>query len=57
MSPVRTEHDAFGDIDVPAERLWGAQTQRSLAHFAISTERMPEELILASPPSSRPARG
>ena len=47
MSPVRTEHDAFGDIDVPAERLWGAQTQRSLAHFAISTERMPEELILA----------
>ena len=47
MSPLRIEHDAFGDIDVPADRLWGAQTQRSLAHFAISTERMSEELILA----------
>jgi fumarate hydratase class II len=47
MIAFRTEHDSFGDIDVPAERLWGAQTQRSLAHFAISTERMPRELIYA----------
>jgi fumarate hydratase class II len=44
---VRTERDTFGPIDVPAERLWGAQTERSLHHFAISTERMPRELIRA----------
>ena len=43
----RTEHDTFGPIDVPAERLWGAQTQRSLQHFAISTETMPRELVRA----------
>jgi len=41
----RTERDTFGPIDVPADRLWGAQTQRSLQFFAISTERMPAELI------------
>ena len=45
--PTRTETDSFGPIDVPAERLWGAQTQRSLQHFAISTEAMPPELIRA----------
>ena len=44
---VRTEKDTFGPIDVPAERLWGAQTQRSLQNFAISTERMPLALIRA----------
>ncbi|WP_435628479.1 class II fumarate hydratase [Candidatus Ferrigenium straubiae] len=44
---TRTEHDSFGGIEVPAERLWGAQTQRSLRYFHISTERMPQELILA----------
>ena len=43
----RIERDAFGMIEVPAERLWGAQTQRSLEHFAISEERMPQALILA----------
>lgn len=47
MSEQRMERDAFGLIAVPAERLWGAQTQRSLAHFAISCERMPVELIHA----------
>jgi len=47
MNAFRTEHDSFGDIDVPADCLWGAQTQRSLAHFVISTERMPLELIYA----------
>ena len=46
-SSLRTERDTFGPIDVPAERLWGAQTQRSLAHFAISGERMPAEFIHA----------
>jgi fumarate hydratase class II len=44
---TRTERDSFGPIEVPAERLWGAQTQRSLMHFAISTERLPVELIHA----------
>ncbi len=43
----RVERDTFGPIDVPADRLWGAQTQRSLQHFRISTEKMPEALIRA----------
>ena len=43
----RTEHDTMGEIKVPAEALWGAQTQRSLEHFAIGEERMPGELIRA----------
>ncbi len=47
MTSPRIERDSFGDIAVPGERLWGAQTQRSLAHFDISTERMPRELLLA----------
>ncbi len=38
---TRTENDTFGPIEVPADRLWGAQTQRSLQHFKISGERMP----------------
>ncbi len=41
----RIEHDSFGDIAVAADRLWGAQTQRSLLFFAISTERMPGQMI------------
>ena len=44
---TRTERDSFGSIEVAADRLWGAQTQRSLVHFHISSERMPAELILA----------
>jgi fumarate hydratase class II len=44
---VRIEKDTFGPIEVPSDRLWGAQTQRSLHFFHISTERMPEELIVA----------
>lgn len=47
MAEHRIEHDTFGDIAVPAQRLWGAQTQRSLHHFAISEERMPRELLTA----------
>jgi fumarate hydratase class II len=43
----RSEKDTFGPIDVPADRLWGAQTQRSLEHFAISSETMAPELIAA----------
>jgi len=45
MTPFRSERDSFGPIDVPADRLWGAQTQRSLHHFSISTEHLPEALI------------
>jgi len=44
---TRTESDTFGPIQVPAERLWGAQTQRSLEHFRISGERMPVALVHA----------
>ena len=47
MSATRTEVDSFGPIEVPVDRLWGAQTQRSLEHFDISSERMPEEIVLA----------
>ena len=43
----RIEKDSFGELKVPANALWGAQTQRSLQHFAISSERMPDELIRA----------
>ena len=44
---TRTEHDTFGPIEVPANRLWGAQTERSLLHFRISDEKMPRELVRA----------
>ena len=48
MPPAtRTEKDTFGPIEVPAQRLWGAQTQRSLQNFAISGERQPREIIRA----------
>jgi len=43
----RREKDSMGAIDVPADKLWGAQTQRSLEHFRISTEKMPVSLIQA----------
>jgi fumarate hydratase class II len=44
---TRIERDTFGEVAVPADRLWGAQTQRSLTHFKISGERMPPPLIRA----------
>jgi len=47
MTSDRIERDTFGEIAVPGNALWGAQTQRSLRHFAISTERMPRELVHA----------
>ncbi len=46
-SPKRTETDTFGPIDVPANRYWGAQTQRSLGNFKIGGERMPLPLVHA----------
>jgi fumarate hydratase, class II len=47
QTQYRVELDGFGPIDVPTDRLWGAQTQRALAHFRIGTERMPPPLIHA----------
>ena len=47
MTDHRSEVDSLGTVEVPAERLWGAQTQRSLQFFNISTEQMPRELIRA----------
>ncbi len=47
MASQRTESDSFGDIDVPAERYWGAQTQRSLGNFPIGWERQPVAVIRA----------
>ena len=44
---TRTETDSMGPIEVDAARYWGAQTERSLHHFRIGTERMPRELIHA----------
>jgi len=44
---VRIERDALGEVAVPADKLWGAQTQRSLEHFSIGTELMPREMIPA----------
>src|SRR3990167_11051867 len=44
---TRTESDSMGKIDVPADKYWGAQTQRSLEHFAIGRDGMPNELIRA----------
>src|SRR3954447_13115593 len=44
---MRIERDTFGPIEVPTDRLWGAQTQRSLQNFDISGERQPREIIRA----------
>ena len=41
----RTETDSLGEVDVPADKLWGAQTQRSLEHFSIGTDLIPREMI------------
>ena len=43
----RIEHDSMGEVKVPAERCWGAQTQRSFENFRIGTERMPAEIVRA----------
>ena len=47
MTTTRIEKDTMGAIEVPGDRYWGAQTERSLHHFDISTEKMPPELIRA----------
>ncbi|MDR3224771.1 MAG: class II fumarate hydratase [Clostridiales Family XIII bacterium] len=47
MTKFRIESDTMGEVNVPADRLWGAQTQRSFENFAIGTEKMPQEIIRA----------
>ncbi|MGQ2908981.1 MAG: class II fumarate hydratase [Aliihoeflea sp.] len=47
MTETRSETDTFGAIDVPADRYWGAQTQRSIENFRIGTEKMPLPLVHA----------
>src|SRR2546428_9942072 len=47
MAGTRIEKDSFGPIEAPAERLWGAQTERSRRFFRISTERMPLAVVYA----------
>ena len=54
-TPQRLEHDSMGDIAVSGDALWGAQTQRSLQHFAISTERMAQPLLHALAQTKRAA--
>ncbi len=44
---TRIEHDTMGDIEVPNDKLWGAQTQRSLHHFHFPGETMPHEVVMA----------
>src|SRR5262245_33649725 len=44
---TRWEFDSLGDVEVPADRYWGAQTQRSLEHFNIGNDRMPKEVYHA----------
>ena len=43
----RMERDSMGEMEVPADRYWGAQTQRSYQNFQIGTEKMPEEIVRA----------
>ncbi|HYZ32607.1 MAG TPA: class II fumarate hydratase [Crenalkalicoccus sp.] len=47
MSDMRVETDSLGPVEVPGDKLWGAQTQRSLEHFSIGRDLMPRELITA----------
>src|SRR5215831_15305438 len=44
---MRKETDSLGEVDVPADKLWGAQTQRSLEHFSIGKDLIPREMITA----------
>jgi fumarate hydratase class II len=44
---IRVEKDSLGDAPVPASKLWGAQTQRSLEHFSIGSDLIPREMIAA----------
>ena len=47
MTATRIEHDSLGPVTVPADKLWGAQTQRSLEHFSIGDDLIPREMVPA----------
>jgi fumarate hydratase, class II len=47
MTGMRKESDSLGQVEVPANHYWGAQTQRSLIHFSIGDDRMPKEVYHA----------
>ena len=47
MNDIRKETDSLGEVEVPADKLWGAQTQRSLEHFSIGKDLIPREMITA----------
>src|SRR5215510_14598501 len=47
MTSIRVEHDSLGPVTVPADKLWGAQTQRSLEHFSIGDDLIPREMVPA----------
>ena len=47
MTGFRREYDSLGEVEVPADKLWGAQTQRSLEHFSIGKDLIPREMIRA----------
>jgi fumarate hydratase class II len=46
MTDMRKETDSLGVVEVPADKLWGAQTQRSLEHFSIGKDLIPREMII-----------
>src|SRR6202522_1836529 len=47
MTDIRKKTDGLGEVDVPSDKLWGAQTQRSLEHFSIGKDLIPREMITA----------
>ena len=47
MASMRKETDSLGAVEVPADKLWGAHTQRSLEHFSIGRDLIPREMITA----------
>src|SRR5260370_35565612 len=47
MAEIRRETDSMGEVEVPADKLWGAQTQRSLEHLSIGKDLIPREMIAA----------
>ena len=47
MSETRTETDSFGPLEVPADKYWGAQTQRSIMNFPIGWEKQPVAIVRA----------
>jgi len=53
MTSMRKETDSLGVVEVPADKLWGAQTQRSLEHFSIGKDLIPREMITAYVEESR----